>query len=179
MHESTENSTILSIISTLVMTLLAIAYSLTWGILFLFYIERKEYEIECVQFESWGRVLYFLLLIASGLHFISSVIKLVFTYFNFDSNIPNFIMMIKSCLSCITSIIILIGITTYYFTHENLHDQCKPLSKLILAYIISEFAIIGLFGVCIITVCLSSYFCNRKKYRYETEEDFSDEENEI
>ena len=34
MHEPTENSTILSIISTLVMTLLAIAYSLTWGILF-------------------------------------------------------------------------------------------------------------------------------------------------
>ena len=33
---------ILSTISTLVMTLLAIAYSLTWGILFLFYIEKTK-----------------------------------------------------------------------------------------------------------------------------------------
>ena len=178
MREQSENATILSTISTLVMTLLAIAYSLTWGIIFLFYIERKTYEIECYKFENWGRVLYWLLLIASGLHFIASLIKLVFTYSDFDSNIPNFIMMIKSCISCVTSIIILIGITIHYFTNERLHKKCKPLSNLILAYIISEFSIIGLFGVCIAVVCLSSVFC-KNKYKHDNDEEFSDEENDI
>ena len=178
MREPSEKTTILSTISTLVMTLLAIAYSLTWGILFLFYIEKRTYKYECFPLTNWGRVLYWLLLIASGLHFISSIIKLIFTYFNFDSNIPNFIMMIKSCLSCITSIIILFGITSSYFTHDKLHSICKPVSNLILAYIISEYSIIGLFGVCIITVCLSSYFC-KKKYRHDTDEELSHEEDEI
>jgi hypothetical protein len=86
-------------------------------------------------------------------------------------------MMLKSCLGCITSIIILIGITVTYFKFTHLYN-CNPLSKLIMAYIISEYSIIGLFALCVYTDCLSSYFCKRN-YKYDNDDDLSDEEIEI
>ena len=86
-------------------------------------------------------------------------------------------MMLKSCLGCITSIIILIGITITYFKFTH-HNECNPLSKLIMAYIISEYSIIGLFALCVYTICLSSYFCKRN-YKYDNDDDLSDVEIEI
>ena len=178
MKESRDKTSIfLSTISTLIMTFFGIAYSLTWGILFIYYIEKKTYPIECNKLIGWGSVLYWLLLLQSSLHFISSIIKLLSTYLNYDSEIPNYIMMLKSCLGCITSIIILIGITITYFKFTH-HNECNPLSKLIMAYIISEYSIIGLFALCVYTVCLSSYFCKRN-YKYDNDDDLSDEEIEI
>ena len=66
-----------------------------------------------------GKVLYWLFLLSSFLHFSLSTIKLIFTYFNINSEIPNYIMMLKICLNYITSIIILIGITIAYFKFKN------------------------------------------------------------
>ena len=43
MKETRDKTSIfLSTISTLIMTLFGIAYSLTWGILFIYYIEKKK-----------------------------------------------------------------------------------------------------------------------------------------
>ena len=65
--------------------------------------------------------------------------------------------MLKSCLNYITSIIILIGITIAYFKFKN-HNIFYPLSKIIFAYIISEFSIFCLFAICVYIVYLSSFF---------------------
>ena len=45
MNQNEKFPILVSTISTLVITLLEIAYSLTWGILFVYYIEKKSYSL--------------------------------------------------------------------------------------------------------------------------------------
>ena len=92
MNQNEKFPILVSTISTLVITLLEIAYSLTWGILFVYYIEKKSYSsIFCHDLIIWGRWLYFLLILASALHLISSLIKIIANIMNEESNIPNYI----------------------------------------------------------------------------------------
>jgi hypothetical protein len=85
-----------------------------------------------------GKVLYWLFLLSSFLHFSLSTIKLIFTYFNINSEIPNYIMMLKICLNYITSIIILIGITIAYFKFKN-HNIFILYQKLFLLILFLNF----------------------------------------
>ena len=182
MNQNEKFPILVSTISTLVITLLEIAYSLTWGILFVYYIEKKSYNsIICHDLILWGRWLYFLLILASALHLVSSLIKIVANIMNEESNIPNYILTFKSCLSCIITVIMLIGITANYISTIRLDNnkECKPLTNLMLYYIICEWSIIGFLGLCVYIICLVSITCLKKKKNFDDVGEVSDEECEI
>jgi hypothetical protein len=182
MNQDEKIPILVSTISTLIITLLEIAYSLTWGILFVYYIEKKTYNSElCHDPIVWGRWLYFLLISASGLHLISSIIRIVSNILNEESNIPKYILTFKSCLSCIITVIMLIGITANYIKIRKIDSkgECKPLTKLMLYYIICEWSIIGFLGLCVYIICLVSITCLKKKKIFDDVGEVSDDECEI
>ena len=147
------------------MILFGIAYSLCC-------VDKKKYRTECLKLIRWGKVLYWLLLLSSFLHFSSSIIKLIFTYFIINSEIPNYIMMLKSCLKCITSIIILIGITIAYFKFKD-HYIVILYQKLFLLISFLNFLFFAYLLFVFILFIFLLFFCNKNNNKY-LDEDIDD-----
>ena len=72
MNQNEKFPILVSTISTLVITLLEIAYSLTCGILFVYYIEKKSYTNQNFQFQNKNQ--HLLLPLASYLRHMSLMI---------------------------------------------------------------------------------------------------------
>lgn len=176
-EENSKKNFLITTISTIVVTLIAICYSLTWSTLFIYYIENKEYPPHCNQLKAWDRALYIVLLMSSALHLVSSGVQYVMTTINKDSMIPKYIMTIKSCLNYITGVVFLIGVTDEYFSTLNV-DKCGTLKTLTFAYIIFEWTIMGSFVLCVCVVCIISSIC-KKSRKIDNDEELSDEENDV
>lgn len=176
-EENSKKNFLITTISTIIITLISICYSLTWSTLFIYYIEKKTYPPECDSLISWNRALYIVLLMASGLHLISSGVQYVMTTINKDSMIPKYIMTFKSCLNYITGVILLIGVTVEYFGTTNA-QSCGQLKTLTFAYIIVEWTIMGSFMLCVCIVCIISSIFKKSK-TIDDNEELSDEENDI
>ncbi len=150
---------------TILVLLLSLSYGMTWGILFLIFTEKGEYNPSCDNLISWNKALYIVQFISAGLHLISSVFQLITTSYNRESSIPKYIMGCRSCLVYIAGLSILLGINISYFSHPNI-DECGDLKKLNLAYIITEWTILGSCICLVYIVCIISIIF-KKRRRYE------------
>ena len=155
---------------TLLLLLLNMSYGLMWGILYLVYIDKEinspTYNDSCDQIVSWGKALYIIQFLSTGLHLVSSIFQLIATSYDQDSNIPKYIMGLRSCLVYIAGMTILLGINVAYFNHANM-NLCGSLKNLNLTYIITEWTILGLFICLVCVVCIFTIiFKRRKKNQY-------------
>ena len=172
------SSFLLTTILSLSFTLLSICYTLVWGIVLLFTIERHSYPSNCKNLVDWGRGLYFIQLLSSFLHLIASIIQLISNYKNVDSAIPKIMMSCKGCINCVIGVIILIGVNVAYFKTKNV-KRSESLQKVMLVYIICEWTIMGAFILCVCLVCSISIICKKMKKHYKDDGELSDEENDI
>ncbi len=155
---------------TILLLLLNLSYGLVWGILFSVYTEKEindpNYDITCNNIVSWDKALYIVQFISTGLHLISSIFQLIATNYDQDSNIPKYLMGIRSCIVYIAGMTILLGINVAYFNHENI-DACGSLKSLNLAFIITEWTIYGFCCCLVCVVCVFTIiFKRRKKNQY-------------
>jgi hypothetical protein len=148
---------------TLIVLLISVSYGMTWGVLFVVWIDRTDYHPTCETIISWDRALYVVQFISAGLHLISTIIQLVSTSYDKDSNIPKYIMGCRSCFLFIAGLTILIGINISYFSNEDI-ALCGDLQALNLAYIITEWTIISFCFLCVCVVCSVS-ICLKKRKR--------------
>lgn len=147
---------------TILLLLVSVSYGMTWGILFLVYTNKTEYDESCNNLKSWDKALYILQFISSGLHIISSLFQLIMISYDKESPIPNYIMGCRSCIVYIAGLSILFGINISYFSHENI-SICKELKTINFAYIITEWVILGS-CICLVCVtCIISIIFKRKK----------------
>jgi hypothetical protein len=148
---------------TLLVLLISVSYGMTWGVLFVVYIGQNDYHPVCDIIKAWDRALYVVFFISSGLHLISTIFQLIATSYDKDSNIPKYIMGCRSCFSFIAGLTILIGINISYFSNEDI-SLCADLQTLNLAYIITEWTLMGFCFCCVCVVCSLS-ICLKKKKR--------------
>ena len=138
---------------TILVLLLSLSYGMIWGILFLIY-TSQDYDPSCENLVSWNKALYIVQFISAGLHLISSIFQLITTSYDRESSIPKYIMGCRSCLVYIAGLTILLGINVSYFSHPDI-SLCGSLKELNLAYIITEWTILG---SCICLVCVVCIF---------------------
>lgn len=141
---------------TILVLLLSLSYGMIWGILFLIYTSKGNFDESCDNLVSWNKALYIVQFISAGLHLISSVFQLVTTSYDRESSIPKYIMGCRSCLVYIAGLTILLGINISYFSHPDI-SLCGELKALNLAYIITEWTILGsciclVYVVCTVTI---------------------------
>jgi hypothetical protein len=148
---------------TIIVLLISVSYGMTWGVLFVVWIGRADYHPVCDTIKSWDRALYVVQFIAAGLHLISTIIQLIATGYDKDSNIPKYIMGCRSCFSFVAGLTILIGINISYFTNADI-SLCGELQALNLAFIITEWTLISFCLCCVCIVCSLS-ICLKKKKR--------------
>lgn len=149
---------------TILVLLLSLSYGMTWGILFVVYTSNKKYDPACNNLISWDRALYIVQFISAGLHLISSIFQLIATSYDRDSSIPKYIMGCRSCLVYIAGLTILLGINVSYFSQPNI-KVCGDLMTLNLAYIITEWTILGSCICLVYVVCIVSIiFKKRRRY---------------
>ena len=149
---------------TILVLLLSLSYGMTWGILFLYYISKYDYDESCQNLVNWDKALYIVQFMSAGLHLVSSVFQLIATSYDRESSIPKYIMGFRSCLVYIAGLTILIGINVSYFSHKDI-DKCNALKGLNLAYIITEWTILGSCICLVYVVCIISIiFKKRKRY---------------
>jgi hypothetical protein len=164
-YNSAENkakSIVTGTLFTILLLLVSVSYGMTWGILFLVYTSKSEYDQSCNNLRSWDKSLYILQFISSGLHIVSSVFQLVMISYDKDSSIPNYIMGCRSCIVYVAGLIILFGINTSYFSHPDI-SLCKELKTINFAYIITEWVILGS-CICLVCVtCIISILFKRRK----------------
>lgn len=154
-------SIFMSTFFTILLLIVSISYSITWAVIFNVY-SLKQYPDECFKLKQWDKTLFIILYITSLLHLVSSIIQ-IFTYaYNKESNIPQYITFCRSCINYLAGIVILIGINVEYFNIED-PSVCGVLSKINLAYIITEWSIIGLFICLILIVCGISLMLKKRK----------------
>ena len=147
---------------TILLLLVSVSYGLTWGILFIVYTNKSDYDESCNNIKSWDKALYILQFISSGLHIVSSVIQLILISNDKESSIPNYIMGCRSCIVYIAGISILFGINISYFRHEDI-SKCKELQTINFAYIITEWVILGSCICLVCATCIISIIFKRKK----------------
>jgi hypothetical protein len=165
-EETTENkvkSVFMGTFFTIIVLLISVSYGMTWGVLFLVWISHTDYHPICETIISWDKALYISQFILAGLHLISSVIQLISSGYDQDSNIPKYIMGCRSCFLFIAGFTILIGINISYFSNEDI-ALCGDLQKLNLAFIITEWTIISFCFLCVCVVCSLS-ICLKKRKR--------------
>jgi hypothetical protein len=146
---------------TLLLLLLSVSYGVTWGVLFVVYINKTIYHPACSNIISWDTAIYIVQFISAGLHLISTILQLVSTSHDKESNIPKYIAGARSCFLFITGLSILVGINISYFSNENI-ELCGELQTLNLAYIITEWILISFCCLCVCIVC-GVTICHRKK----------------
>ena len=173
-----EGNSLVTTIISIAFTLLSICYTLTWGLLFVIFIEKNKYAPLCKNLKSWGRALYIIQISSSVIHLVASAIQIVASYRNVDSALPKIMMGCKGFLNCVLGFIMLIGINVVYFQTKDIKN-CGKLQKLTLGYIICEWMIMGGFVICVCFVCSVSIICKKMKKNIRDEEDISDDENEI
>ncbi len=151
----------------ILLLLLNMSYGMVWGVLFLVYsgreIKSATYSSTCDTIISWNRGLYILQFISSGLNLISTIFQLISAGCKIESNIPKYIMGCRSCVSYIAGLVILIGINTTYFNHPDM-AVCGDLKGLNLAYIISEWTIMGSCCLLVCVVCIFTIILKRRKH---------------
>jgi hypothetical protein len=135
---------------TILVLLISVSYGMVWGILFLVWTGREVYDPSCEILVSWDRALYIVQFISAGLHLVSTIFQLISIGYDKESNIPKYIMGCRSCIMFMAGLAILIGINISYFKHDDI-SLCENLAGLNLAYIITEWTILG---SCICFVCI-------------------------
>jgi hypothetical protein len=146
---------------TILLLLLSVAYGVTWGVLFVVYINKAVYHPVCSNIISWDTAIYIVQFISAGLHLISTILQLISTSYDKESNIPKYIAGARSCFSFITGLSILVGINISYFSNPHI-ELCGDLQVLNLAYIITEWIVISFCCLCVCIVCAVT-ICLRKK----------------
>jgi hypothetical protein len=147
---------------TILVLLLSVSYGMVWGVLFLVWTSKETYPPQCDELVSWDKALYIVQFISSGLHLVSSIFQLIATSYDRESNIPKYIMGCRSCLVYIAGICILIGINASYFSNPKI-DDCRDLKGLNLAYIITEWTILGTCITFVCVVCNVSLLLKKRK----------------
>lgn len=166
-NEEKFKSIFMGTLCTIILLLISLSYGITWGVLFLIYTKKDEFSNEeCQELKRWDRALYIVHFICAFLHLISSVIQLLASAYDKDSNIAQYITFFRSCINYIAGIVILIGINVAYVRLEDT-SICGSLSKLNLAYIICEWAIIGFFICFVFVVCIVSLTLKKRKHTFD------------
>jgi hypothetical protein len=166
-HERKVRSIFMGTFFTLLVLLIGVLYGMMWGILFVTWVSKAVYHPSCLTLISWDKALYVVQFICAGLHLVSTIMQLVSTSYDKDSNIPKYIMGCRSCFSFTAGATILVGITFTYFTNENL-DLCGDLKTINLAYIITECTLISFCCLCVCVFCSLS-LCVKKNRKIKDE----------
>ena len=164
MSDQTNKPIFMGTVFTLILLLISLSYGLAWAILFLVYTSQYEYDPSCSTLISWDRALYITQFISSGLHIISSVIQLISSSYDIESSIPKYITGCRSCIVYVAGITNLVGINVTYFKHGTI-EICADLQKLNLAYIITEWTIMGSFICFVCSICIISLALKKIKAR--------------
>lgn len=151
---------------TIILLIISLSYGITWAVLFVIYTNNEEYSSVCQSLRKWDKSLYIVLFICAFLNLVSSIIQLISSAADKESNIAQYITFCRSCINYLAGIVILIGINVEYFNLENPSD-CGNLAKLNLAFIITEWSILGFFICFILSVCILSLIIKKKKNTFE------------
>ncbi len=156
----------MSTIVTILILLISLSYGMTWGILFVVYtkseLSKPDYDESCTNLLSWDEALYIVHFISAGIHIFSSVFQIIATSYNKESSIPTYITGCRSCANYIVGMVILFGINVSYFSHEDI-SKCGDLQELNLAYLITEWTILGSCICLVCCVCIISIVFKKKK----------------
>lgn len=153
---------------TIILLIISLSYGLTWAILFLIYTEsskREDYDEACEVLISWDKALYIVNFISSFLHIVSSIIQLVASSHDKESNIAKYITSCRSCLNYMVGFVILIGINVSYFKINHGEGKCGDLAKLNLAFIIVEWTLLGSCVCFVYVICIVSLSIKKKNNR--------------
>jgi hypothetical protein len=146
---------------TIILLIISVSYGVTWSVLFIIYIDL-ELPAECDSIKSWDKVLIVVSFISAGLHIISSVIQLIGSAQDVDSNIAKYITTIRSCINCLSGIVLLLAINIEYYSLDN-PSICEELATLNLVYIIVEWCLVGFFICFVVVLCVFAMITKKMK----------------
>lgn len=154
------------LISTII-TIVASFYGLTWAILFIIFLTKENNNLDkCKTLRNWNVVLIVFSFLIVILNCISFILQNCCIQTNTLTNISKYLITIRSCINCLVSIIILIGITADYFSIKEPQD-CGDLNLLNLIYIIVEWCLFGFFTCCIMVMCIIAVITKKNKDQLE------------
>ena len=138
----------------------AIIYCIVWAVLFVVFKSRYEWVEPCDSLRNWDTALYIFYFILAGINTIFLLSHLFARKQETIAKIANF-NNLRSFITGIGSLIILIGVTASYSKLNN-PDICgENLSDLNLSYIIIEWVTMGISIIMMICMCCCGLIYNR------------------
>jgi hypothetical protein len=161
-NEKKSRSLFMNSFLTILVLILSVSYGVMWGTLFLVYTHEINFDAQCLNLVQWDYALTIVQYISAGLHLISTIFQFIASSRNRESNVPKYIMGVRSCLVYVAGLVILIGISVAYSQVKDI-NLCGNITNLNLAYIIVEWSLFGFCFLFVCVICVASILLKKRR----------------